>query len=175
MFISKISPVIRLAAIALGLSQIALASPALAQSSDPDRLRAAIVFNVLRFVEFPSSTGETIDFCVASDYRAGRAFRSFSGRRAGDRTVSVRTVNSGSYSGCEVVYLSSSNRQQISRASARGRVVMGDGRSFIDNGGTVGLVQTGNQVRFQINLRTASANEVTFSSRLIRLASRVNR
>lgn len=150
-------------------------SPAAAQSSNTDRLRAAIVFNVLRFVEFPSSVGNSITFCVDSNYSGASAFRSFAGRRTGNRTVSVRSVNVGAYSGCDVVYLSSGTRASISRATQRGRVVMGEGRNFIDNGGAVGLVQTGNQVRFQINMNASSSDNVAFSSRLIRLASRVVR
>lgn len=158
-----------------GLACAALGSPIAAQSSDPNQLRAAIVFNVLRFVEFPAEQGGTIDFCVASDTAEAAAFRSFSGRRAGSRLVSVRTLRSSSYAGCDVVYLSAGDRDQIQRASARGRLVIGNGRSFIDDGGTVGLVQSGGQVRFQLNLKAASDSQLSISSRLIRLASKVTR
>lgn len=158
-----------------GLACAAVATPAASQPSDVNQLRAAIVFNVLRFVEFPADQGGTIDFCVASDSREGAAFRSFSGRRAGARTVSVRTLRGSSYSGCDVVYLDSSDRDQIQRASARGRLVIGEGRKFIENGGTVGMVQSGGQVRFQLNLSAASDSQITISSRLIRLASKVTR
>ena len=160
---------------AVGLALSAMATPAAAQASDPDQLRAAIVFNVLRFVEFPASQGGTIEFCVASDTGETAAFRSFSGRRAGSRTVSVRTLRGSSYAGCDVVYLGAGDRDQIQRASARGRLIIGDGRNFITNGGTVGLVQSGSQVRFQLNLREASDSQLAISSRLIRLASKVAR
>lgn len=158
-----------------GLACAVVATPTAAQSSDANQLRAAIVFNVLRFVEFPPEQSSTIEFCVASDSSEYAAFRSFSGRRAGARTVSVRTLRGSSYSGCDVVYLDSSDRDQIQRASARGRLVIGDGRRFIDNGGTVGLVQSGSQVRFQLNLASAAESKITISSRLIRLASKVAR
>lgn len=162
--------------IVVGLACATFATPtAAANSGDANQLRAAIVFNVLRFVEFPAEKGDTIDFCVASDAGEGAAFRSFSGRRAGSRIVMVRTLRGSSYSGCDVVYLDSSDRDQIQRASARGRLVIGNGRKFIENGGTVGLVQSGSQVRFQLNLGSASDSQITISSRLIRLASKVTR
>lgn len=157
------------------LACMLIASPSAAQSSDANQLRAAIVFNVLRFVEFPTDQGGTIEFCVAADAPENAALRSFSGRRAGARQVSVRTIRSGSYSGCDVVFLASADSDQIERASGRGRLLIGNGRSFIDNGGAVGLVQSGGQVRFQLNLRAASQSQVVISSRLIRLASRVAR
>lgn len=159
----------------IGLACATLTSPIAAQSSDPNQLRAAIVFNVLRFVEFPTKKDGTIEFCVGSDVGEGAALRSFSGRRAGARLVSVRMVRGASYGGCDVVYLASSERDQIERASARGRLLIGSGRSFIDNGGAVGLVQSGGQVRFQLNLKAASESQVAISSRLIRLASKVTR
>lgn len=161
------------AGVALGCA--AIATPTAAQSSDANQLRAAIVFNVLRFVDFPGDNGSPLEFCVTSDSGGGAAFRSFSGRRAGSRTVSVRTVRPGAFAGCDAVYLDSSDRDQIQRASARGRLVIGNGRDFIDNGGAVGLVQSGGQVRFQLNLGSASDSQITISSRLIRLASRVTR
>lgn len=158
-----------------GLACAAVASPSAAQSSDVNDLRAAIVFNVLRFVDFPADKGGTIEFCVAADSGESAALRSFSGRRAGTRLVSVRTLRGSSYAGCDVVYLGSGDRDQIERASARGRLLIGNGRSFIDNGGTVGLVQSGGQVRFQLNLQAASDSQLAISSRLIRLASKVTR
>ena len=172
--LSTLSKLARLFAVC-GLAWAATITPASAKSSDVDQLRAAIVFNVLRFIEFVPEQRGTIDFCVAPDADGYEAFRSFSGRRAGSRIVSVRTARDGSYSGCDVVYLDSGGRDQIQRASARGRLVIGGGRRFIDNGGTVGLVQSGGQVRFQLNLVAASNSQLTISSRLIRLASKVAR
>lgn len=161
--------------LAMVLAFATLASPGSAQSSDPNQLRAAIVFNVLRFVDFPIEQGGTIEFCVASDAPESAALRSFSGRRAGARPVSVRTIRGSSFAGCDVVFFSSSDPDLIERASGRGRMLIGNGRNFIDNGGAVGLVQSGGQVRFQLNLQAASRSQVTISSRLIRLASKVTR
>lgn len=175
MFHSQILSRFRSLGLVVGLAFTTMANPIAAQSNDANQLRAAIVFNVLRFVEFPPSQDGTIDFCVASDTGDSEALRSFSGRRAGSRLVSVRTLRSSSYAGCDVVYLGSGDRDEIERASARGRLVIGNGRNFIDNGGAVGLVQSGGQVRFQLNLRAASDSKISISSRLIRLASKVTR
>jgi hypothetical protein len=175
MFQSSILSTMRWLGLVAVLVSSAIAGPIAAQSSDPNELRAALVFNVLRFIEFPASQDGTIEFCVAPGTRETAALRSFSGRRAGSRLVSVRTLRSSSYAGCDVVYLGSSDRGEIERASARGRLLIGNDRNFIDNGGTVGLVQSGSQVRFQLNLKAASASQIAISSRLIRLASRVTR
>lgn len=151
-----------------------VATPATAQSNDSAKLKAAIVLNILRFVEFPSSQGD-ITFCVSTSDPAVSSFQALSGRTAGARPVSVRTLRSSSYSGCDVVYLGETSSAQIEKASANGRVVIGDGSRFIGRGGTVGLVRTGGQIRFELNLRKADESNIGFSSRLIRLASRISR
>lgn len=166
---------LRRVGLAIGLACAAIPGPAAAQSSDANQLRAAIVFNVLRFVEFPAETGGKVEFCVAADAPESAALRALTGRRAGPHAVSVRTIRGASYGGCDVVFLSSADRDQIERAAGRGRLLIGNGRSFIDNGGAVGLVQSGGQVRFQLNLKAASQSQITISSRLIRLASKVTR
>ena len=175
MLYSPLSAKLRAAGLIAALVSAMVSNPTAAQSSDVNQLRAAIVFNVLRFVDFPADKGATIEFCVASDSGESAALRSFSGRRAGTRLVSVRTLRGSSYSGCDVVYLGSGDRDEIQRASARGRLLIGNGRNFIANGGTVGLVQSGGQVRFQLNLKAAADSQLSISSRLIRLASKVTR
>lgn len=152
-----------------------LTAPAAAQGGDVNQLKAAIVLNVLRFIDFPADSRGPIDFCVAANAGLTSSFGAFSGRQAGSRTVSVRAVRSGSFEGCDVVYLDANNAQFMARAVGDGRLVMGDGRSFIDHGGTVGLVQMGGQVRFELNLDAAGRANLTISSKLIRLAARVAR
>jgi len=171
---SRLSRTVRNAALALCVGSM-LAVPTSAQTSDPDRLRAAIVFNVLRFIDFPDTSRGQIDFCVASNRSAASNFQAFSGRRAGSRTVLVRRVQGTAYAGCDVVYLGSASSSEVATASRSGRLTMGNGRSFIDRGGMVGLVQMGNQVRFEVNLEAAGESDLRISSRLIRLAARVKR
>jgi len=158
-----------------GLLAVFPSFPATAQGNDPDRLKAAIVFNVLRFVELPDGGRGPLVFCVSGNERAADRFRAFSGRTAGSRTVSMRSVRANNFSGCDVVYLGSASASTVANASARGRLLVGEGRRFIDNGGSVGLVQMGSQVRFEVNLDAAQDAGVRMSSKLVRLAARVKR
>ena len=169
------SSVIRKAIVALAVFGAILPSQAVAQSSKSSQLKAAIVFNILRFVDFPGSNEGGLTFCVSSRDPDASRFRAFSGRTAGSRQVSVRLLSSNSYAGCDVVYLGDANPSEIASASRRGTLVMGDGSRFINRGGAVGLVRTGSQVRFELNLKAANQSDIEMSSRLIRLASRITR
>lgn len=172
--ISRFSKALGKAVLTLATGALVVA-PLAAQSSDPERLKAAIVFNVLRFVDLPDSGRGPMVFCVSANDPAARSFQAFSGRAVGSRTVSVRTVRNTTFNGCDVVYLGSASSRAVANASASGRLVMGDGRSFIDRGGSVGLVRMGSQIRFEINLDAAAKSNVRISSKLIRLAARVER
>jgi hypothetical protein len=52
-------------------------------------------------------------------------------------------------------------------------LLVGDGPGFINGGGMIGLVRFGNQIRFEINARAARQSGVSISSKLMRLAARV--
>lgn len=162
-------------AIVAALMTCALGAPAKAQSRDSGELKAAIVLNILRFVDFPGNTGATLDLCIDPRVEASRQIRALNNQRIGKRVVRTKTLKNGTFTGCEVVYLSSNNPSVIRSAQRQGRLVMGDGPRFVDANGIVGLVKTGGQVRFEINLGQANSNHLRISSRLVRLAARVRR
>ncbi|UAB79356.1 YfiR family protein [Erythrobacter sp. SCSIO 43205] len=159
----------------LALLICTLPSPAQAQSRSSSELKAAIVLNILRFVDFPGNTKSTLDLCIESGVEASPQLRALTNQRVGNRPIRTRMISNGSFSGCEVAYLARSNPNTIRSAQNQGRLVMGDGPDFIDANGSVGLVETGGQVRFEINLGQASDNGLRISSRLVRLAARVRR
>lgn len=165
---------LRKAAIGVSMAGLAMA-PAVAQNSKPERLKSAIVFNVLRFVDFPAASPGRADFCVENDAVASESFRAFSNKIAGTRRINVRVISSGAHAGCEVLYLAAASQRDIDRASQQGRLVMGEGRGFIDRGGSIGLIQSSSQVRFEVNLDAADKAGIKISSKLIRLAARVKR
>ena len=53
-------------------------------------------------------------------------------------------------------------------------VTVSDEPGFIDQDGTIGLMQDGNHLRFEINLDVANANAVHISAQLLKLAKHVN-
>ena len=163
--------------IALGFTALAAipADSVSAQNRTTQRLKTAIVFNILRFVDFPGPSRSKIRFCVNASDTNAQSFRAFNGKMAGAREVKVSVLGSQGYDQCDVVYLGDASAQAIAQARGEGRLVMGDGRGFVAQGGTVGLVRMGSQVRFEVNLGAADAHDLRISSKLIRLAARVVR
>lgn len=153
----------------------AASSPVQAQSRSSGELKAAIVLNILRFVDFPGNSTAALDLCIDQRAQASRQLSALSNQRVGRRVIRTHFVTNGSYHGCEVVFLARSNLVAIRSVQGTGRLIMGDGSNFIDENGTVGLVKTGAQVRFEINLGQANDSGLRISSRLVRLAARVRR
>jgi hypothetical protein len=162
---------------AFGIASLALigaSQPATAKNSNSDQLKAAIIFNIIRFVDFgPGQMNRTIQFCTDRRAGASRELASLGGRKIGARELVYRTVESGSTKGCDVVYLGSASAADIDRVKDRGVLVIGDESNFIGAGGTIGLVQMGKQIRFEVNTRAARAAQLGISSKLLRLAARV--
>lgn len=155
-------------------SAAAFATSALAQGVTANHLKAAIVFNIIRFVDFPA-TGPSapLDFCVAEGVAGVRELSSLDGQRAGNRPISFRLIDPPAVAGCDVVYLGAGATNHIGRVRQRGVLVVGENAEFTRAGGTVGLVRMGNQIRFEVNARSARESNLTISSKLLRLAARV--
>ncbi len=148
-----------------------------AQASPSGNLKAAIIYNILRFVDFPDgNSSSNLNLCVKRGVASGSSLFSLQGKSAGPRKISVSFTDlSRGADNCDVVYLGQSDASEISRAKSGGVLIIGDGSGFLRSGGTVGLITTGKQTRFEISLKAARQSDVTISSKLLRLASRVVR
>lgn len=158
---------------ALIVASALLAAPSMAQDDRSGQLKSAIVYNILRFVDFPvASSDRVLNLCVQRGARGN--FAPLSGRSVSSRSINVRMIEAtSSASGCDVIYLGVANSSDVSRVRQRGVLIIGDGSSFLKAGGTIGLVTTGKQIRFEISMRAARQSDVRIGSQLLRLASRV--
>lgn len=157
-----------LLAVAMGL----VPTTATAQSNSGG-VKAALVYNIIRFISFPGNPARIRICTIATDDISGN-LRALNGRPVGSSRLEVvilsstRDVNAS----CDVVYLQSAPPSAIGPA-ARGQVVIGEGNGFAERGGTVGLLNFGGQVRFAINGRVARNSGVQFSAQLMQLAAKV--
>jgi len=153
-----------------------IAQPLHAQSSRSNGLKAAIIYNVLRFVSFPSgSNSGLLNLCVARRMSATSDVAALNNKPVGNRKISVRYVDPGAsdLSSCHVAYIGSSSSAHVGRIKQRGLLLIGDDHDFIRSGGAIGLVKFGNQIRFEVNAGSARQSGIAISSKLLRLASRV--
>lgn len=156
----------------LGAALVLGCGPAGAENGDNGKLKAAIIYNIIRFVDFAADPNAPLLVCVARNPAVPRELGALNGQRAGNRTISLASIDAAKAGDCDVVYLGTSVGD-VPKVRQRGVLVIADGPAVLTAGGTVGLVKTGGQIRFEVNVRSAREDRLAISSKLLRLAARV--
>ena len=166
------------------IAGVAAATPLHAQPSLEYNVKAALLLNFARFIEWPDSAfpdaRAPINVCVFGANPFGDVLdRALHGETIGNRTLAARQVKSpADGAGCHLLFVPSGAE---SRASAvvhqhgSYAVTVGESRRFEDMGGAVNLVLEEGRVRFNVNLQPVERRGVRISARMLQLASRVER
>lgn len=143
-------------------------------------LKATMLFNLTRFVEWPPSAyadaqAPTVVCILGRDPFGNSLAALVSNATAGGRPVQIRHLaNDKRIHGCHVVYISSSERKSIAQifATLKGTsaLTVGEMAQFASRGGMIQFSLEEKQVHFEINLEAASEADLKISSRLLVLA-----
>jgi hypothetical protein len=144
-------------------------------------LKAAMLYNLTRFVEWPPSAypdrQAPIILCILGQDPFGTSLTSIVSEQkaSGGKAVEIRHIaNDAGVRGCHVAYISSSERKSIAQtlSALKGSSVLtvGEMTQFAARGGMIQFSLEEKQVRFEINLEAASEANLKISSRLLMLA-----
>lgn len=167
-------PLARAALVSMGLA-LALAS---AQAADESELKAAIVFNVLVFVEWPEEL-KTIDLCVATDNPLLPALRQLDGRELGNhKTFKVQEVKADALSpSCRAAFVDAADRTKraplVKSLSELGVFMLSDDPEAPPRSTAVVMQRVGTRIALDVNLPAVRQAKVQVSSKLLRLARAV--
>jgi hypothetical protein len=170
----------------LGVATIvcAVGIPARAQSSLEYNVKAALLLNFARFIEWPERafTGPRapIDICVFAPNPFGESLDSaLADETVSGRPVSARDVRTPADSaGCHMLFVAQgleSRAGAIIRNAGPYTVTIGESHRFEELGGAVSFVLEGGRVRFNVNLKPVEERGVRISARMLKLATRVDR
>jgi len=153
----------------------ALSVTSFAQSGDERAVRAALVFNLTKYVEWPSE--KTI---LVIGFLGNRETGEFLHKMLDGKTIESRAIrvmlfpSDDELQQCDLVYIAESQDRKIRAAldklENRNIVSVGEADSFAQDGGMIGLVKTGEQIQMQVNLLAALRSGVKISPRLLKLA-----
>ena len=139
-------------------------------------VKAAFLFNFLKFIEWPAPTGGAIVVGIVGDNRFGDVIEGVvSGKSINGRPISVKRMRSGdNLKACHILFvsLSEKNRTENILGSLGGSSVLTVGESdrFTNAGGIIKFYFEGNRVRFEINTAAAERAQLKISSKLLGLA-----
>jgi hypothetical protein len=142
-------------------------------------VKAAYLFNFAKYLEWPAEAftdrQAPLTLCVSGRDPFGGALAAYERRMVQARELRVRrSVGLDELRGCHMLFLAESEAphvQQFLRAAARLPIItVSDIDGFTAAGGTIGLVDAGARVQFEINLASAQRAGVKVNSQLLRIA-----
>jgi hypothetical protein len=151
-----------------------------AQRASENDVKAAFVYNFVKFVEWPGTVAEQrgpVVMCVMGKDPFGDSLRrAVDGRKVNGRPIAVRQINDvRAVVSCHVLFVSASesaHTPEIVRAVLAWSILtVGEGEQFIERGGMVAFLMKGDRVQFQINAKAASEAGLKISSKLLLLAA----
>lgn len=145
------------------------------------RIKAAYLYNLLRFITWPDdgrAPGDPITICVYGFNPFDRYLDQLEQRRVDDRPISVQYIGERrKLAGCDMVFISQYNTTEPELLQAENPIppilTVGDGDNFVRRGGMVGLVTVGNNIQLDVNRTRGRAAGFQFSANLLEVARTV--
>jgi hypothetical protein len=156
-----------------------------AQATAPEAtVKAAFVFNFLRFTEWPArrfaANDAPLSLCVwSADARLSESLRALAGRTVDDRRVQVADIERADELGkCHALFVADAAARGPAsawqrRAESLDVLTMGDGDGFAASGGMIGLVSDGTRMRFEINDRAVKRSRLKLGPQLYQVGRSV--
>ena len=165
-------------ALLLGLAVVATGlCPA--QSRDERAVRAAYLFNLIRYVEWPAQQKELTVALVGDAATSDVIGQLLNGRTSEGQTIRVvQPASAEELQRCSVLYFSGASesdiRKTLEKVKDRSVLTVGENDAFAREGGMVALVNTGDHIRIEVNLEATQAGRIRISSRVLGLATIVH-
>jgi hypothetical protein len=149
-----------------------------AQTPNEYRVKAAFILNFARFIEWPADgygDGGALIVGIVGDDPFGGSLDQLNGTTVNGHRIVIRRLKAGDYlKGCQILFVSSSERNRLGKIleSVRGGSVLtiGELSQFNQAGGIIKFVIQDNKVRFEINDGAAGQARLRISSKLLALS-----
>jgi hypothetical protein len=156
-----------------------------AQPMDEYRVKAALLYNFAKFVDWPAEAfagpSAPLTLCILGKDPFGQALDDFAaGKKIGTRAFVVKRITDAHQTaGCHILFVSHSEPARvlaiIAAAKQTGILTIGEAGSATSEGLVINLTLEGGKVRFEINITEADKEKLRLSSRLLSLATSVTK
>ncbi len=154
------------------------------------RIKAAYLYNLIKFVTWPDEATMTVDdpltLCVYGYNPFGTYLERLESRHVRNHPLRVRYVAEGQpSSGCHLLFISQHNTSAPPELRTRKvpdngiavappvLLTVSDDADFLSHGGLIALVDIANNIQLDINLTQARQRGLQFSANLLEIARRV--
>lgn len=164
---------------------MALPRPAVASDSKEYLVKAAFIYNFVKFVEWPGDMAvakqSKLDICVLGKNVLSSAGSIFKKASTPSLKLNLQTESSAAAAAehCHIVYISASEagreKEILSQLKGKPVLVVGDVPEFIQNNGMIGFVLRDDKVKLTINRRAIEAAGLRVDAQLLEIALEVIR
>jgi hypothetical protein len=155
------------------------------QTADEYLVKAAYMYNLAKFVDWPSDAFETssqpIVFCVLGQTPLSRSLEdALAGKVVGQRPLLFRQLSDSSHAGdCKVLFMDLPDkkrlRQTLDQVKSLHVLTVGEAEDFTEQGGIARFLLDAGRVRMEFNLDAADDAKLHVSSKLLSLGRTVRR
>lgn len=140
------------------------------------KIKAAYVFHVLKFVEWPGAAAEPLRLCVTGTDAVAQLLAELNGKQIKDRPLRVDLAPGADLSGCHALFIGRSERRwqdTLARLRGGGVLTVSDADGFAAGGGIVGFLSENGRIKLDINPEAARQANLKISAKLLELARTV--
>ncbi|MFA6425933.1 MAG: YfiR family protein [Phycisphaerae bacterium] len=181
---------------ALILSIAALNLYAASDTDKEDQLKAAFLYNFLKFVDWPADklpdNNEPVVIGIYSGQKFAKMFEPIKDKTAGSRQIIIKEFACAAkgisnedwnkqieaFRQCHILFFvdypdAEITKKIIEALNGRGVLIVGQKENFLEAGGNINFIIEENKLRFEINLVSTKNNNLKIRSNLLKLAKRV--
>jgi hypothetical protein len=171
----RISELIRFLCLIIVFSHIPAQLTA-AETAEEYKIKAAFIFKMAKFIEWPANSHTNFGLCVLGDDPFGRGLDEFESRKIAGLNIKVRRYNQSTSvdKACHILYISESKRPFLSEIldefKSHPIVTISDMSNFAEQGGIIELT-SGKKLGFIVNLDSANKAGIKMAAPLLQLAT----
>lgn len=146
------------------------------------KIKAAYLYNFLRFVEWPVNQKSTSDICiygVNKEYKS--VFSSMATLSKQGKKLTIKFFEKDNefqpLTDCQIIFITSEANSKtkniLDHLKNNQILTIGESDDFINQGGMINFIRVGNKIRFEINVDAIEQAELKISSKVLRIAERL--
>lgn len=158
------------------LITFSLSAFAATEVTQEDKVKAAITYNLTKFVTWPENE-QTLSFCVVGSGAINSELQKINHQYSDGRRISVSYKKAGARLTrlCDVVYIHSTDLEKVNAILAKlikqPVLTISDSPNFIRRGGGIELFRAGSRIRFAISKQVTQEAGLSVDAQLIKLAT----
>lgn len=140
------------------------------------KVKAAYVFHVIKFVDWPALPGDALTLCINGSDAVSALLGDLAGKPVKDRPLRILASLPADAAQCQVLYVGGPERRWAElqpRLRGHSVLTLSDQDGFARNGGIVGFYPEAGRIRLEINPEAARQANLRISAKLLELARTV--